>query len=207
MRAVQSQCCSPDEVIFGADFAQSLYCHLLCALRRHPPRRPLADARHLAGRPAGRVGAPRRAEPRAGRRRGAQVRRPEQLVRGDPGAVAQRQVRVRHHDGVHGALREEAPALRGRAAAGRRRVRRVRGVDWRQRGARGAARVRHLHRAPRHRLLRVHPPPARLHGRPRPRRLLRRVGARRPDGRRRGRALRGRHDHIRRYVARTTAPP
>ncbi|VAH59056.1 unnamed protein product [Triticum turgidum subsp. durum] len=32
MRAVQSQCCSPDEVIFGADFAQSLYCHLLCGL-------------------------------------------------------------------------------------------------------------------------------------------------------------------------------
>ncbi|XP_047060215.1 jasmonoyl--L-amino acid synthetase GH3.3-like [Lolium rigidum] len=34
MRDVQSQCCSPDEVIFGADFAQSLYCHLLCGLLR-----------------------------------------------------------------------------------------------------------------------------------------------------------------------------
>uniref|UniRef100_A0ACD5VN45 Uncharacterized protein n=1 Tax=Avena sativa TaxID=4498 RepID=A0ACD5VN45_AVESA len=34
MRDVQSQSCSPDEVIFGADFAQSLYCHLLCGLLR-----------------------------------------------------------------------------------------------------------------------------------------------------------------------------
>ncbi|CAM0880462.1 unnamed protein product [Alopecurus aequalis] len=34
MRDLQSQCCSPDEVIFGADFAQSLYCHLLCGLLR-----------------------------------------------------------------------------------------------------------------------------------------------------------------------------
>ncbi|KAM0872571.1 hypothetical protein ACQ4PT_038625 [Festuca glaucescens] len=34
MRDVQSQCCSPDEVIFAADFAQSLYCHLLCGLLR-----------------------------------------------------------------------------------------------------------------------------------------------------------------------------
>uniref|UniRef100_A0A0D9UYE3 Uncharacterized protein n=1 Tax=Leersia perrieri TaxID=77586 RepID=A0A0D9UYE3_9ORYZ len=35
MRDIQSQCCSPDEVIFGsggADFSQSLYCHLLCGL-------------------------------------------------------------------------------------------------------------------------------------------------------------------------------
>ncbi|KAG8053080.1 hypothetical protein GUJ93_ZPchr0001g30577 [Zizania palustris] len=32
MRDIQSQCCSPDEVIFGPDFAQSLYCHLLCGL-------------------------------------------------------------------------------------------------------------------------------------------------------------------------------
>lgn len=32
MRALQSQCCSPDEVIFGPDFFQSLYCHLLCGL-------------------------------------------------------------------------------------------------------------------------------------------------------------------------------
>ncbi|RDX95586.1 Jasmonic acid-amido synthetase JAR1, partial [Mucuna pruriens] len=32
MRALQSQCCSPDEVIFGPDFSQSLYCHLLCGL-------------------------------------------------------------------------------------------------------------------------------------------------------------------------------
>ncbi|KAK4743502.1 hypothetical protein SAY87_001503 [Trapa incisa] len=32
MRAMQSQCCSPDEVIFGPDFHQSLYCHLLCGL-------------------------------------------------------------------------------------------------------------------------------------------------------------------------------
>ncbi|CAI0469909.1 unnamed protein product [Linum tenue] len=32
MRALQSQCCSPDEVIFGTDFQQSLYCHLLCGL-------------------------------------------------------------------------------------------------------------------------------------------------------------------------------
>ncbi|KAL4024419.1 jasmonic acid-amido synthetase JAR1 [Cucumis melo var. makuwa] len=32
MRAIQSQCCSPDEVIFGPDFHQSLYCHLLCGL-------------------------------------------------------------------------------------------------------------------------------------------------------------------------------
>ncbi|WRX08974.1 GH3 family - like 2 [Theobroma cacao] len=32
MQAIQSQCCSPDEVIFGPDFHQSLYCHLLCGL-------------------------------------------------------------------------------------------------------------------------------------------------------------------------------
>ncbi|XP_061349843.1 jasmonoyl--L-amino acid synthetase JAR6-like [Gastrolobium bilobum] len=32
MKALQSQCCSPDEVIFGPDFHQSLYCHLLCGL-------------------------------------------------------------------------------------------------------------------------------------------------------------------------------
>ncbi|PKI76635.1 jasmonoyl--L-amino acid synthetase JAR4-like [Punica granatum] len=32
MTAIQSQCCSPDEVIFGPDFHQSLYCHLLCGL-------------------------------------------------------------------------------------------------------------------------------------------------------------------------------
>lgn len=32
MKALQSQCCSPDEVIFGGDFVQSLYCHLLCGL-------------------------------------------------------------------------------------------------------------------------------------------------------------------------------
>uniref|UniRef100_A0A2N9F161 Uncharacterized protein n=1 Tax=Fagus sylvatica TaxID=28930 RepID=A0A2N9F161_FAGSY len=32
MEAIQSQSCSPDEVIFGPDFHQSLYCHLLCGL-------------------------------------------------------------------------------------------------------------------------------------------------------------------------------
>ncbi|XP_077229149.1 jasmonoyl--L-amino acid synthetase JAR4-like [Tasmannia lanceolata] len=32
MKDIQSQCCSPDEVIFGPDFNQSLYCHLLCGL-------------------------------------------------------------------------------------------------------------------------------------------------------------------------------
>ncbi|KAK8972983.1 hypothetical protein V6N11_028572 [Hibiscus sabdariffa] len=32
MKAMQSQCCSPDEVIFAPDFHQSLYCHLLCGL-------------------------------------------------------------------------------------------------------------------------------------------------------------------------------
>ncbi|KAK6918246.1 GH3 family [Dillenia turbinata] len=32
MKAIMSQCCSPDEVIFGPDFHQSLYCHLLCGL-------------------------------------------------------------------------------------------------------------------------------------------------------------------------------
>ncbi|XP_042518903.1 jasmonoyl--L-amino acid synthetase JAR4-like [Macadamia integrifolia] len=32
MKSMQSQCCSPDEVIFGPDFRQSLYCHLLCGL-------------------------------------------------------------------------------------------------------------------------------------------------------------------------------
>ncbi|KAL5993534.1 Jasmonoyl--L-amino acid synthetase jar4 [Asimina triloba] len=32
MKDIQSPCCSPDEVIFGPDFQQSLYCHLLCGL-------------------------------------------------------------------------------------------------------------------------------------------------------------------------------
>ncbi|KAL9234528.1 hypothetical protein vseg_009389 [Gypsophila vaccaria] len=32
MKTIQSQSCSPDEVIFGSDFRQSLYCHLLCGL-------------------------------------------------------------------------------------------------------------------------------------------------------------------------------
>jgi jasmonic acid-amino synthetase len=32
MKAIQFQPCSPDEVIFGPDFHQSLYCHLLCGL-------------------------------------------------------------------------------------------------------------------------------------------------------------------------------
>ncbi|KAJ8485926.1 hypothetical protein OPV22_018411 [Ensete ventricosum] len=32
MKDIQSQCTSPDEVIFGPDFQQSLYCHLLCGL-------------------------------------------------------------------------------------------------------------------------------------------------------------------------------
>ncbi|CAI9101161.1 OLC1v1038424C2 [Oldenlandia corymbosa var. corymbosa] len=32
MKAMQTPCCSPDEVIFGSDFHQSLYCHLLCGL-------------------------------------------------------------------------------------------------------------------------------------------------------------------------------
>ncbi|GAB4844570.1 Jasmonoyl--L-amino acid synthetase jar4 [Ancistrocladus abbreviatus] len=32
MKAIQSQSCSPNEVIFGSDFHQSLYCHLLCGL-------------------------------------------------------------------------------------------------------------------------------------------------------------------------------
>lgn len=35
MKAMRSQCCSPDEVIFGPDFRQSLYCHLLCGLIFH----------------------------------------------------------------------------------------------------------------------------------------------------------------------------
>lgn len=32
MKAMQSQCCSPDEVIFGSDFHHSMYCHLLGGL-------------------------------------------------------------------------------------------------------------------------------------------------------------------------------
>ncbi|WCJ22383.1 Auxin-responsive GH3 family protein [Euphorbia peplus] len=32
MEAMQFNCCSPNEVIFGPDFHQSLYCHLLCGL-------------------------------------------------------------------------------------------------------------------------------------------------------------------------------
>ncbi|KAG0486391.1 hypothetical protein HPP92_008486 [Vanilla planifolia] len=32
MEDIQSQCCSPDEVIFSPDYKQSLYCHLLCGL-------------------------------------------------------------------------------------------------------------------------------------------------------------------------------
>ncbi|KAL6842766.1 hypothetical protein ACP4OV_027610 [Aristida adscensionis] len=32
MKDVLPLCCSPDEVIFGPDFHQSLYCHLLCGL-------------------------------------------------------------------------------------------------------------------------------------------------------------------------------
>ncbi|KAF5945706.1 hypothetical protein HYC85_015934 [Camellia sinensis] len=32
MKAMRTHCCSPDEVIFGPDFQQSLYCHLLSGL-------------------------------------------------------------------------------------------------------------------------------------------------------------------------------
>ncbi|KAF8413731.1 hypothetical protein HHK36_001724 [Tetracentron sinense] len=32
MKAIRSECCSPNEVIFGPDFHQSVYCHLLCGL-------------------------------------------------------------------------------------------------------------------------------------------------------------------------------
>nr|BBM60833.1 glycoside hydrolase family 3 protein [Juncus prismatocarpus subsp. leschenaultii] len=32
LKSIQSQCTSPDEVIFCPDFLQSLYCHLLCGL-------------------------------------------------------------------------------------------------------------------------------------------------------------------------------
>ncbi|KAI3764380.1 hypothetical protein L2E82_14387 [Cichorium intybus] len=35
MKAMQTPSCSPDEVIFGSDFHQSLYCHLLCGLIFH----------------------------------------------------------------------------------------------------------------------------------------------------------------------------
>ncbi|KAF8694375.1 hypothetical protein HU200_038299 [Digitaria exilis] len=32
MKDIQTQCCSPDEVVFGSDFQQSLYCHFLYGL-------------------------------------------------------------------------------------------------------------------------------------------------------------------------------
>ncbi|XP_021612076.1 jasmonoyl--L-amino acid synthetase JAR6 isoform X2 [Manihot esculenta] len=32
LQTMEFNCCSPDEVIFGSDFHQSLYCHLLCGL-------------------------------------------------------------------------------------------------------------------------------------------------------------------------------
>ncbi|XP_068665202.1 jasmonoyl--L-amino acid synthetase JAR4-like [Aristolochia californica] len=32
LKSIMSESCSPDEVIFGSDFHQSLYCHLLCGL-------------------------------------------------------------------------------------------------------------------------------------------------------------------------------
>ncbi|KAG8653474.1 jasmonoyl--L-amino acid synthetase JAR4 [Manihot esculenta] len=32
VQTMQLKCCSPDEVTFGSDFHQSLYCHLLCGL-------------------------------------------------------------------------------------------------------------------------------------------------------------------------------
>ncbi|XP_071696599.1 jasmonoyl--L-amino acid synthetase JAR4-like [Rutidosis leptorrhynchoides] len=35
MKDMQTPCCSPDEVIFGPDFQQSLYCHLLSGLIFH----------------------------------------------------------------------------------------------------------------------------------------------------------------------------
>jgi jasmonic acid-amino synthetase len=35
MKSMQSSSCSPDDVIFGPDFHQSLYCHLLCGLIFH----------------------------------------------------------------------------------------------------------------------------------------------------------------------------
>ncbi|XP_076957472.1 jasmonoyl--L-amino acid synthetase JAR4-like [Bidens hawaiensis] len=35
MKEMHTPCCSPDEVIFGPDFHQSLYCHLLCGLIFH----------------------------------------------------------------------------------------------------------------------------------------------------------------------------
>ncbi|KAJ9556055.1 hypothetical protein OSB04_010669 [Centaurea solstitialis] len=35
MKVIQTPSCSPDEVFFGPDFQQSLYCHLLCGLIFH----------------------------------------------------------------------------------------------------------------------------------------------------------------------------
>ncbi|XP_071691087.1 jasmonoyl--L-amino acid synthetase JAR6-like [Rutidosis leptorrhynchoides] len=35
MKSIQTPACSPDEVIFGPDYHQSLYCHLLCGLIFH----------------------------------------------------------------------------------------------------------------------------------------------------------------------------
>lgn len=35
MKSLQTPCCCPEEVVFGSDFQQSLYCHLLCGLVYH----------------------------------------------------------------------------------------------------------------------------------------------------------------------------
>ncbi|XP_021317680.1 jasmonic acid-amido synthetase JAR2 [Sorghum bicolor] len=51
MVAIQSQVCSPEAVIFGADFAHSLYCHLLYA----DEVRIVSRVRHLRAQPRPRV--------------------------------------------------------------------------------------------------------------------------------------------------------
>jgi auxin responsive GH3 family protein/jasmonic acid-amino synthetase len=189
MRAIQSQVCSPDAVIFGPDFAQSLYCHLLCGLLFADEVRivsaTFAHSVVLAFQTFERVWEEICADIRAGALSPTRVTAPavrkavSALLAAPNPALADEVARrcaalsnwygvipalfpnARYVHGIMtGSMEHYVKKLRhyaGGAAPRRRGVRRLRRLGRRQRRAGDAAGVRHVHRAPQHRLLRVHP--------------------------------------------------